>query len=294
MIDALLASYGDRQNDEDKGKIMGKLIFLDIDGTLVDFTGRIPDSTIDALNRARINGHKIFICSGRIRKEFYSFLDSYTLDGFVAGSGAHVNYQGRDLYRHHLDQTKIAELVKIFEEYEIGYKLQASSGSYTTKTGKEKLFKAFGKIPGRTKEWLDSIMSEVYVKEDFTHLHDVEKILYLDAPFQVDEMRGKIDASYYTVIMASIERPNPYSGEITKSGINKSSGIKRVLTHLHMSRNDCIAIGDGQNDLDMLNYAGIGVAMGNASDDVKESADMVTAAVTDDGIYKAFGQLGLL
>lgn len=273
---------------------MGKLIFLDIDGTLMDYTGQIPESAKIALEKARMNGHKIFICSGRIRKEFYKSLDHYHLDGFVAASGAHVNYQGKDIYYHYMDKEKVAQLVRIFEEYQVGFKLQASSGSYTSQKGREKLVKTYTDVQEHSQEWLESILSNINMKEHPEDADDVEKILYINAPFTVDELRNKIDSSYFTVMPASIEEPNPYSGEITKSGINKSSGIQKLLAHLNLTRNDCIAIGDGPNDEDMILFAGIGVAMGNAVNDIKAKADLVTAAVNEDGIYKAFIKLGLI
>ncbi len=273
---------------------MSKLIFLDIDGTLMDFSGHIPESAKIALEKARINGHKIFISSGRIRKEFYSSLDNYQLDGFVAAAGAHVNYQGKDIYHHHMDKEKVAHLLRIFKENHVGFKLQASSGSYTSQEGKDKLIEIFTGIPGRSQEWIDSIINHTDVNENLDEVEDVEKILYINAPFTVDELRSKLDASYFTVMTASIEEPNPFSGEITEAGINKSSGIQKLLDYLKKSRNDCIAIGDGPNDVDMLLFAGVGVAMGNASEEVKAKADMVTAAVNEDGIYKAFIKLGLI
>lgn len=279
---------------DDKEEIMGKLIFLDIDGTLMDYSGHIPESAENALKKAKINGHKIFICSGRTRKEFYASLDNYQLDGFVASTGAHVNYQGKDIYCHYMDKENVAKAVRIFEEFHIGFKLQTSSGSYTSQEGLDKLIEMFSGISGYNKEWIDSIADNMYVMQSIIEIENIEKILYLNAPFTVDEMQHKLNSEYFTVMMASIEEMNPFSGEITEAGTNKSSGIQKILNHLNMTRNDCIAIGDGPNDMDMIIFAGIGVAMGNATDDIKAKADLVTESVNEDGIYKAFIKLGLI
>jgi hydroxymethylpyrimidine pyrophosphatase-like HAD family hydrolase len=69
--------------------------------------------------------------------------------------------------------------------------------------------------------------------------------------------------------------------------------MERYLKAAGIAREDSIAVGDGPNDLQMMEYAGIGIAMGNARE-VKERADMVTSSIDDDGIYRAFETLGLL
>ena len=78
------------------------------------------------------------------------------------------------------------------------------------------------------------------------------------------------------------------------NGINKATGMERYLKAAGIAREDSIAVGDGPNDLQMMEYAGIGIAMGNAREEVKERADMVTSSIDDDGIYRAFETLGLL
>ena len=85
-----------------------------------------------------------------------------------------------------------------------------------------------------------------------------------------------------------------YAGEIGINGINKATGMERYLKAAGIAREDSIDVGDGPNDLQMMEYAGIGIAMGNAREEVKERADMVTSSIDDDGIYRAFETLGLL
>lgn len=77
-------------------------------------------------------------------------------------------------------------------------------------------------------------------------------------------------------------------------GVHKATGIETLLEHLQMEWADTIAIGDGHNDLEMLERAGVGIAMDNASDFVKAHADEITPAIVDDGIWHAFHRHGLL
>ena len=83
-------------------------------------------------------------------------------------------------------------------------------------------------------------------------------------------------------------------GEIMQAGVNKSVGIHKVLEHYGADVSDTIAIGDGANDIEMLDLCGIGVAMGNAAEIVKQHADIVTDRIENDGLYKAFNMLELI
>ena len=73
---------------------MGKIIFLDVDGTLVDYHNRIPDSAVEAIRKARENGHLVYVCTGRSRAEMQPELWDIGLDGMVGGNGSYVEHQG--------------------------------------------------------------------------------------------------------------------------------------------------------------------------------------------------------
>jgi hydroxymethylpyrimidine pyrophosphatase-like HAD family hydrolase len=78
------------------------------------------------------------------------------------------------------------------------------------------------------------------------------------------------------------------------AGIRKASGMCLIADHLNCANEDIIAFGDGPNDIDMLEYAGIGIAMGNAGDVTKAAADMITDRIDEDGIYRALKKLELI
>ena len=87
---------------------------------------------------------------------------------------------------------------------------------------------------------------------------------------------------------------NPMAFDIIPKRGGKAAGIRQILEHFKIGQEEIMAFGDGDNDIDMLRYAHIGVAMGNAGENVKTHADYVTACVDDDGIYKALKVYGLL
>ena len=92
----------------------------------------------------------------------------------------------------------------------------------------------------------------------------------------------------------AITRWNPYAVDMIAKGGGKDESIRRYLQEWGLTREECIAFGDGENDIGMLKYAGIGVAMGNAEDCVKEVADYVTDGVDEDGILNALKHFGIL
>ena len=135
------------------------------------------------------------------------------------------------------------------------------------------------------------------ITDDVAGYTDMESGDYNNADITVDEMQKEFDekiGEYFTVIMASFDEATPYFGEVLIKGVNKGSGIAEVVNYLGAKQEDTIGIGDSSNDIDMLNYVGTAVAMGNALNEVKELADFVTTDVDNDGIWNAFKKLNLI
>ena len=121
----------------------------------------------------------------------------------------------------------------------------------------------------------------------------MEKLFYNWADVTVDELADQT-SDYFSVLPASFaDVMDQYSGEITIRGITKARGMERALDYYGIDRENSVGFGDAFNDLEMMEYAGIGVAMGNARDEVKEAADYVTDHIDRDGIAKAVEKLGL-
>ena len=237
-----------------------KVLFFDIDGTLVNFDTTIPASTITALRLARENGHKLILCTGRSLGQLQGTIKELSFDGGVLAAGAYVRC---------VDHTATERSVKahLFDVMEHKYEVD-----------EKQLSTVFANM-----EFVES-------KDDFSH---VEKVLYYDTSYTVEEIRKKL-GSQFDVVPMSFMKDGTSSGEITQAGINKAYGMEKLLTYLGKTREDAIAFGDGPNDLEMLSYAGIGVAMGNADDSVKEKADMVTARIDEDGIFLALRKLKVI
>jgi hydroxymethylpyrimidine pyrophosphatase-like HAD family hydrolase len=123
-----------------------KLLFFDIDGTLVGFDGKIPDSTYRAIDMARSEGHKVFICTGRSRCQIYDFLLEYGFDGIIAATGAYVEYEGKVIRHETIGRERIGGLVSYFERENTAYALQAEGSQIATQKSVDVMKWHFGKM----------------------------------------------------------------------------------------------------------------------------------------------------
>lgn len=269
-----------------------KVIFLDIDGTLVGFDGTVPKSTIEALNKAKENGHQIVICSGRSRFQIYPNLLQLGFDGIVGGAGVFVDYHGKEIYHVYIEEENRKWITEYLENYRFVFSMQAEQGIVVNARCKRELVEIY-KMYGMEEDRLNRLLGNLEVREDVWNNHKGEKIIYYKAPFPLNQVRKDI-APNFEVVASSFETPDDFSGEISIAGINKATGMKHYLEASGFTQEDTVAIGDGPNDLEMMNFAKISVAMGNAQQSVKDAADLVTSHINEDGIYRAFEQIGLI
>lgn len=136
-------------------------------------------------------------------------------------------------------------------------------------------------------------MFPVILREDYTELENVEKVMFFSNAISYEEVYEKWEGIVHMTPF-SIPSSQKWAGEISPMHVNKTEGILSILEHSTFAPEDVIAIGDSDNDVDMLEFASVGIAMGNATDKARAAADWQTDAVLDDGILHAFQKLGLL
>jgi Cof subfamily protein (haloacid dehalogenase superfamily) len=129
--------------------------------------------------------------------------------------------------------------------------------------------------------------------EENLYLEDVNKVCFLESSLTFEQIKEELDGRF-TAIQCTIPVFGEHSGELMIPGIHKASGIARLLNHLNIPREDSIGIGDGLNDLEMLEYCQVGIAMGNAREQVKAVADDITDRIEEDGLYNCFLKYGLI
>lgn len=269
---------------------MGKLVFLDIDGTLMEAGRLIRESTKSALKQAQSRGHKLFICTGRHSDNLPEEILQLGLDGVVASTGAQVLIGEQEIFHQVMEREKLKIMIGLLREYHAAFYFMGKEGLYIGRKEYESLMQIFAqkKIETRLKFQLH---------EDLPELPSLEACDYYQADIPVQEL-NRIAAErtdgYFKVTGASFGDDQVYCGEVTMSGISKGTGMAEVVRYYGMAKEDTIGIGDGMNDFDMLKYAHIGIAMGNAVEGLKQIADYVTRPIQEDGILHAFRTYGLL
>lgn len=265
---------------------MKKLIFFDIDGTLITEGSEhyVPESTEKALGMLRENGHICIINTGRT----YAALDDTILGidvaGYVCGCGTYVMTDGEVLMSRHIDKALCEN---------IAYELDRCNMEWIFE-GEKALY--FSERNYRSRIWNDI---EGYKKKLHGNLYCISEKDYGSIVFDKFclSVGGNSDfESFYRMFsdrFTFIDRGGNFY-EIVPKGFSKAEGMKFLENRLGIPHSDTFAVGDSSNDISMLEYAAVGILMGNADPSLHKFADFVTSSVTEDGIYRVFRHYGLI
>lgn len=268
-----------------------KVLFFDIDGTLLDYTGKMPASAKEALRQARLAGHRLVICSGRSGHQLSDWMFT-DFDGIINCTGARVIFEQNVIYEYFVPREDVRRAREVLEAANGVLVAQTeectilSQESYTFM--KDYLVKM-----GRSQKRIERLLGNAVISPQMEAYDNIKKFFYHRSEKTVEQLENEL-GDIFTVEAFSFLKDACDSGEITCKGINKSYGMQLYIQRQGFSKEDTIAFGDGPNDLDMLSFAGIGVAMGNARDTVKANADFITRDVEQDGIAYALKELGIL
>lgn len=243
-------------------------VFLDIDGTLISGSFEIPEANKKAIAAARAKGHLVFINTGRSWGNIPEKLsEQFNVDGIIAGSGAMITMGGETVYQAAMSSELIRRVADYaFAHLEYWY-----------------IFEGLNKIYDISDDADDSDSDKVVLSSP----EDVEKI-FEDDVIQVIAMGVKVPDEFKELFRDEIEvfQFDTYADCVLK-GINKATGIAKVLELTGVKRENTIAIGDSNNDYNMIKYAGVGVAMANAQQSVLDIADYVTESAENCGVAAA-------
>lgn len=279
---------------------MSKVVFLDVDGTIINYKAQTPKSAKDAIVQARNNGHKILINTGCSKYEILQ-RDLPEFDGMILANGAYVEVDNTILLHNSLSKEEEKNIVDFCQDRKLGFYLECNSGMYINEYMIEQAPSAFtrymvgkGKNVEEAKQMLPNILQDfIPLKKLELYRSDVNKISYVLSKYS-DYLECK--ELFPNLVHNTWGGKGALSifGDVSPSGINKKNAIGVVLGHWHVDKQDTIAFGDANIDLSMFELCGYGVAMGNASSDLKEKADYITDDVDQDGLYKAFEYLKLI
>ena len=236
------------------------VFFLDIDGTIFDGT-RVADEVIDAISRARERGHKVFINTARAYIGMPEQVYGLPVDGFVNSFGLEVYEGGRFIHRNFIPRPRVMEIAK-----------------YAFDCGARLYFEGEIRIDINQKREGGLCPDNVDEFEEMLGESGVCKFVLPDKPTPSDVEAFSADFDFLGI-------------EAIAKGYSKSRGIQIVEEYLGASREDTVAIGDTDPDIDMITYAGIGISMGNGTPNLKACAKYVTKPFWKLGVAYAIDKL---
>lgn len=260
-------------------------VFFDIDGTIWNYDKYIPDSAREAIKQLRANGHLAFICSGRARA-FIQDKDLLSLgfDGIVCACGCHIEIDNKIIYQNIIDKDIARKTVEMIRGY--GFKPILEGPQYLYMDDDEfGLDDGFGNVLRR-----DVGKNLLTVGGDYYGDWVINK-MSCATEVEADKRLECFDrlSDRYNII-AHDER----ICEIVPAGHNKATGMLKACELVGVDPKNTYAFGDSENDIEMLEAAHVGVAMGNGTDRAKEVADYVTTDFDKDGIYNGLKHFGLI
>ena len=277
---------------------MGKIIFLDVDGTLVDYENRLPSSAVKAIRQARSNGHRVYICTGRSRAEVYPELWDIGLDGMIGGNGSYVEDNGHVVMHQLITLEQCRRIVDWLHGHGLEFYLESNNGLFASEHFEEAAqpaMRLYSKRKGR--EGADQVtIRSVFPEMIFggeLYRDDLNKVSFLLSSYQ-DYLDAKAAFPDLKVGTWGGKDEEALFGDLGVKDIDKAFAVETLVKYLHADMQDTIAFGDAKVDIPMLECCAYGVAMGNGGAEIKSMADYVTDPVEEDGLYKAFQKLGLL
>ena len=276
-----------------------KYIFIDIDGTLFDHsTESIPESALIALNKAHKKGHKIYLSTGRANTEIDYEYSALPISGMILSCGAQVIVDNKIIYLANYPRNELTQLMEYMLKNDIGFALDGYKKSYFS----DKAFHIFSGLILQNENQNSELARAKMAQKRMYHLDqfqekDLEQILKISLFSsnweRCQDLMGHIPDSLQGFIYKN-ENYDLVNGEISMKGINKATGIDKIIAYENASLSDTIAIGDSLNDVEMLKHAKIGICMGNGVQELKEKADFVTKDIGDDGLAYALQYFHLI
>jgi Cof subfamily protein (haloacid dehalogenase superfamily) len=277
---------------------MSKIVFLDVDGTLIDYETRCPDSAKKAVELARANGHKVYICTGCSKAEIAQ-RDLPELDGMIGANGGYVEDAGEVVMHQAFSVEQVKHIVDWCNERHLGFYLEANSGMYINSWFVEQApatMMAYAKGKGASDDQARAAAESFIggmIRTDDLYRDDVNKVSFILSTYQ-DHLDSKVEFPDMEANTWGGKGEVALFGDLGPKGITKKHAIEVLLKHLGASQADTISFGDAKIDLSMFELCAYNVAMGNGGPEIKEAADYITDDVNEDGLFNAFKHLGLI
>lgn len=264
-----------------------KLVVTDMDGTLLNSEGYVSDENREVLKSLIDKGVHVAVATGRIftsAKVFAKYIGMKT--PIIACNGAVVRdlESGETIYSNPIKREDCLKILEVCREHGVYFHFYAEETFYTEKLERRSL---------KYSEWNKTLKEEEridirVIEDSFDVLKNGKEEIYKFVVMDDDlELLGKVRRKLEEVASVECSRSMHNNIEIMNRGVTKGKAVKRLADSLGIAAQDIICFGDNENDISMLEYAGMGIAMGNAENMVKEIAQYVTSTNDEDGVARA-------
>jgi Cof subfamily protein (haloacid dehalogenase superfamily) len=257
-----------------------KVLFLDIDGTIIKPDDTIDKTTIQAIQQAQEKGIEVFLATGRPLHEIRELADELKVNSLIGYNGAFAIYQGKYLFQEPMKKESVTQFIDIAQNNQHELVLYTKDKNIFTDLEvdcvkefivKFHLHKNEAYLPANDYDVLGMTLINLQSKD--TALYKIEDQIHL-SQVNLEGMRHCYD--------------------VIRDKVNKGIAVQFVLEHLGLSKENAIAFGDGLNDKEMLMSVGEGFAMGNGHPDLFQYAKHKTTTVNNSGIYNGLRTLGIV
>ncbi|MBU3112820.1 Cof-type HAD-IIB family hydrolase [Clostridium lacusfryxellense] len=264
-----------------------KLICIDMDGTLLNDKKTISERNIKAIRLAYDRGVRISVCTGRIFTSAEAFSDLLGVKSpVIAANGAYIREKDRDevIYTSSIGIERCKKLLSVFRKYDIYPHYYTNERIFTENVEySSRFYEATNKTLPKDKQ------IKVVLVEDWDLIfkkYEAEIFKAIGIHSNLEKIReAKIsirDMNEFEVVSSHFD-----NFEVTGKGVSKGNAVQVLANYYGIDSKQVICIGDSENDLSMIKYAGLGIAMGNADENVKEAAGYITDNNNCDGVAKA-------
>lgn len=250
-----------------------KLIAIDLDDTLLDDNLTIPERVRDAVKKAVDLGIYVVLCTGRIPKSTRKYYDALGLDTLMISTGGAEIYDAKNesVYSRTVDPALVKKLMQYANSNGLHFQVYIDGDLAFRETNK--YARAYEKACGLTG----------IVKPDLMEMETVvtPKVIFIADIERMDDIQARVEAEFP---MLNIKRSKPTYVEFASPGVSKGDALKFVAEYYGVKREETIAMGDAEIDIPMLEYAGLGVAMSNATPVTKQAADALCPSNNEGGV----------
>lgn len=261
-----------------------KLIAIDMDGTLLNSQKEIPEENIKAIQNAAAAGIKIVLCTGRPRSGIVPHFEKLGLseEEYIIMNNGCSTYETKNwtlIQSESLSRSEMEELLQVCEDF---------PGVALTFTGEKTYYVVGNEVPELVAYDAGTVFTEAKARsleEIFEEGQVIFQAMYMADSEPLDALQNAMEDSlsqHYSTV-----RSQDYIFEIMPQGVTKASGLKHLAEKLGINPEQIMALGDAANDLEMLQFVGQSVAMGNASDDIKDLCKYVTLTNDEAGVAHA-------